>query len=307
MRMQNRIIHKRIHSFWGIQLRLTDTIIIGSLVLYTILNLIYRLRLEEWAKNIISNLVILGGYLACVYFYQHSKKRILRFLIRTASVQVLFLYLFSAVHDYQLLFSYWKDPQVIVLEETIFGIIPNLFLQQYAVPLLTEIMMFAYVLYIPLYPVLAALIFFKFGEDHFEYYLLLLAGINTLCNLGFIVYPVASPYWWEPLKESYQLPMRGYLFTRVGEFIRTHMHQAGGSLPSPHCAIATVMWYFSYQVGRRLFYILTPFIIMIYVSTVFCGYHYTTDAVIGIMAGLLMILVSRPYFQRMQKQNVPKG
>lgn len=307
MDIKNKTLQWNYTSLWGIKLVLTDLIILGSLVICTLFSILFKLKIEEWLGSVFKNLLIMVFYIFSVFLYQRSKKRIIRFLIRTASVQILFLYLFSTVHKFQLLFSFWNDPKVINMEEAIFGIIPNIFLQQYAVPLLTEMLMFAYILYIPLYPILAAVIYFKYGEDHFEYFLFVLCTINTICNIGFIIYPVASPFWWEPLKSSYNIPMKGFFFTRIGEYIRTNVHEAGGSIPSPHCAIATVMWYFTYKYSKKLFYYLSPFIILLYISTVFCGYHYVTDSVVGILSAVIIIFLSHIYFNWLQKIKPLKG
>ena len=166
----------------------------------------------------------------------------------------------------------------------------------YSIPL-TEWMLFVYVLYAVIYPVLGAIIFFKHGEDANEDYLFHLGLINLVCGLGFILYPVAGPMNWPKIRVLLTTPLEGGIFGTVAEWIRANIHQPGGNIPSPHCAVATVMWFMSMKYTRRGFLWLAPIIISLYVSTVYGRFHYVSDTIIGIAAGLLVILVA-PSIQR---------
>jgi membrane-associated phospholipid phosphatase len=151
-------------------------------------------------------------------------------------------------------------------------------------------MMFAYVIYLIIYPGLGALIYFRKGERPLEDYLFTLALTNVVCFLGFMVFPVAGPFYHMP--EAYTVPLKGGFFAAWGEYIRRNIHEIGGTIPSPHCAIATVMWMMAHRYVRPAFYALAPVILSLYVSTFFLRYHYLTDSVVGVLTAILVILVS---------------
>jgi membrane-associated phospholipid phosphatase len=301
------IIKWKSFSVFGVKLLLTDLVILGSLIVYSMLNVIFMGRFDNWFVPVLKNVGVAAIYIILILLYQKSKKRVVRFFLRTAAVQFMFSYLFAAVHQFQLLFFNWNDDRIISLEKSIFGEMPTVFLQQFTPPLLTEILMFAYVIYIPLYPIIAAIIYFKYGEEHFEYYLLVLGVTNVVCNIGFILFPVASPVWWESTRALHPVPMKGYFFTRIGEYIRANLHQAGGSIPSPHCSISTIMWYFSFRYSRKFSFYLIPVVVLIYLSTVFCAYHYLTDSITGIFLAIIMIVFSRYYLNKVKGRNPIKG
>ncbi|MCK7476647.1 MAG: phosphatase PAP2 family protein [Candidatus Moduliflexus flocculans] len=72
--------------------------------------------------------------------------------------------------------------------------------------------------------------------------------------------------------------------------IRANIHTAGGSVPSPHCAVATVMWFMALQVHpARVSPASRPVILSLYVSTVYGRFHYLSDMVIGIAAAGIVI------------------
>jgi membrane-associated phospholipid phosphatase len=118
-----------------------------------------------------------------------------------------------------------------------------------------------------------------------EEYFFTLGLANVLCDLGFIFFPVASPLYW--MADQYSVPLDGWLFAWLGEFIRFHLHYPGGSLPSPHAAAATVMWLMAWKHHRPTCYLITPVILSLYVSTFYGRYHYLTDAAVGIGTALL--------------------
>ncbi|MBN2264364.1 MAG: phosphatase PAP2 family protein, partial [Candidatus Aminicenantes bacterium] len=151
---------------------------------------------------------------------------------------------------------------------------------------------FVYVFYVVIYPVLGGIIFFKRGEEANEDYLFQLGLVNLVCGWGFILFPVASPMYWDKVRPLLTEPLTAKFFGSVAEWIRANIHQPGGSIPSPHCAVATVMWVMARKYTRRGFLWLAPIMLSLYVSTVYGRFHYVSDMLIGIAVGLLVILAA---------------
>jgi len=211
--------------------------------------------------------------------------------VRTGSVQLAFASLYAVSLRMQLIFvRQWQDPSILSLEKSVFGVQPTVWVQKLFSPPLTEWMMFSYTIYLVIYPLLSGVIYFKRGERQLEDYLLTLAIANITCFLGFMVYPVAGPL--DHMPQAYNVPLKGWFFTAWGEYIRTHVHEIGGTIPSPHCAVATVMWAMSHRYVRPAFYVLAPVILSLYASTVYARYHYLTDSLIGIAVGIFAIIIA---------------
>jgi len=295
---------------WGLTWRPTDILLLSSLGFFTVLLGIFHPRVNGWLSTLFINIAIALIYVILMAVNQRIRSRWLWFLVRVAAVQILFAYMFEMVHPMQLIFhGQWNDPAVLSLESTLFGIQPTLWLEQFIHPVLTEWLMFSYVVYIPIYPVLAGIIFFKHRESALEDFLFTLGLTNVVCDFGFILFPVAGPM--VAIGHLYTVPLDGYLFTWIGEFIRNHLHPVGGTIPSPHGAVATVMWLMAFRYHRPSFYILTPIILSLYVSTFYGRYHYVTDIVVGVLVAAIVFWVS-PVLQgrrgrRMQTVTVPGG
>lgn len=74
--------------------------------------------------------------------------------------------------------------------------------------------------------------------------------------------------------------------------MRSNVHYPGGSLPSPHCAIGTVMIVMLYRHNRRAFALLAAPLVTIYAATVYGRYHYSLDVIAGIAAAILSLKAS---------------
>jgi hypothetical protein len=278
-------------TFLKAGLQATDAVVLGSLLLFAILIPVFH----DWVTGAWAMLARTGFwtvvYVGSIYLLPRLKNRILYFLVRAGAVQILFYELFLICQHSQLIWvHHWQDEALLGWEKAIFGVQPTVWLQRFISPPLTEWLMFAYVIYVFGYPALGALIYFKRGERPLEDYLLTLALANLACFLGFMIFPIAGPLY--HMADAYLVPLKGGFFTAWGEYIRTHVHEIGSNLPSPHCAIATVMWLMAYRYVRPAFYLLAPIMISLYVSTFYLRYHYLSDTVLGILTASLVMIVS---------------
>ncbi len=276
----------------GLDFRLTDVIALGGLIALTLLAIAFNARLVRPLTLVGVDLLFIALYLASLAVLPRVRRPWFRFLLRTAVVQLTFLQVYKAANELQLIFFPWQDNRVLAWEQNFLGFQPLVAIQKHYSVALNEWMFFVYVFYVVIYPVLGAIIFFKRGEEANEDYLFQLGLVNFVCGLGFILFPVASPMNWPSLRALLTKPLTAGVFGVIAEWIRANVHQPGGSIPSPHCAVATVMWFMSWKYTRRGAIWLAPVMLGLYASTVYGRFHYLSDMVIGIAAGVFVILVA---------------
>lgn len=231
------------------------------------------------------------AYLCAEWLRRRTTSGVLSSMLRATEILALFSFLFQAIAGYQhLLHDAWMDDRLIAFENSLFGIETTLFFQNLVTPILTEAMMFAYVIYVPLLLIVPLVCYRSGGSRATDEYLLQLVLAYVVCYVGFILFPVASPLFYVP--QLYTVPLEGGFFTWCGEWIRATQHYAGGSLPSPHCAAGTVMLAALYRTNRAWYYVVLPTMLLLYASTVYGRYHYTADAVAGIVTGLAVVKYS---------------
>jgi membrane-associated phospholipid phosphatase len=278
----------RSRRIFGLEIKFVDVLLISAILVFNVSALVFSGRVSGWPGLVLKNTVIAMVYILLIWLTAKARSRVVYFLLRAGAVQLLFVHLFDVARKFQLvLWHHWNDAAILGLEQSIFHFQPTVWLQQFVNPGLTEWMMFAYVVYVPIYPVLGAIIYFRYGREHLEDYLLTLALTNLACDLGFILYPVAGPL--HVIREQFTVPLQGGWFTAIAEYIRHNIHAIGGTIPSPHCAIATVMWVMAWRYQRWLSYVLAPIIVTLYASTVYGRFHYISDTVIGIITAILVL------------------
>ncbi|MBN2346647.1 MAG: phosphatase PAP2 family protein [Candidatus Aminicenantes bacterium] len=269
----------------GLGLQALDALVLAMMLLLAALIVLRAPRIHG-PGSLLGRIAFWGLlYVASLALQRRLKAPSWRALLRLGTVQLVLGQVYLISHPLQLIFaSGWQDEKVLRLEEALFGAQPTVWLQRFVTPVLTEWMMFCYVFYLVLYPALGLLVCQRWGEKALEDYLFVLALANGICILGFIACPVAGPLYY--MADRYTVPLRGWFFASVGEFLHRDVHLVGGNLPSPHCAITTVMWLMAYRYRRRAFWLLAPVMATIYVSTFYGRFHYVSDTLIGIAAGL---------------------
>jgi hypothetical protein len=258
------------------------------MALLLMLALVFASRVPQWeavAGKLALSIVGFG-------LLTHTVTRLSHFewaaLLHAAGVIGLFGFLFQVVDGIQhVIVPGWMDDLLISMEAKLIGTESASYMQRFVHPWLTEGMMFAYVSYVPLLPAVALVCYRSAGASAVYDYLVNLALAYMVCYIGFILFPVASPMYHIP--ELYTVQLEGGVFTWFGEWMRANQHFAGGSLPSPHCAAGTVMMAMLYRYHRRLFFVLLPMILMLYVSTVYGRYHYSWDGIAGILSATMVL------------------
>jgi len=274
-----------------IRLEAADVLVLGAIAVFVMLAVVFHRRVDGWLFLVAKDLAATAVFLAAVVWTGRIRPGWAWFVARTATVSLAYAWLFGTVAKLQLIVhGHWLDGAVLGFEDRLFGVQPTIWLERFIRPWLTEWMMFAYVVYLLLYPLVCVVIYRGHGARALEECLLALGLANVACDLGFILFPVAGPTAF--MGTAYAMPLDGWFFTAVGEFIRTKLHYVGGSLPSPHAAAATVMWAMSWRYNRRLAWVLAPVVLTLYVATFYCRYHYLTDAAAGIATAMAALAVT---------------
>jgi membrane-associated phospholipid phosphatase len=253
-----------------------------SLIIY------FSHKLQDWVTLSFTTLLYLMVYIASCSTIKNIKNDKTNLILHTSIILVLFSYYFQLAGSLQhILFDGWFDETLISLARFLVGYETSLVLEKITNPVLTEWMMFSYVAYIPLLFAVSFICYFSSDLYSSKEYLFNLICTYSVCYLGFIIFPVASPLFHYP--EAYNVKLDGGIFSICGELIRKYGHFPGGSLPSPHCAATTVMAISLYKHNRKIFYWLLPVFVSIYISTVYGRYHYSWDVIAGIIIALIVI------------------
>lgn len=244
------------------------------------------------AMTIAASLFGVGAlFMAGSQFIRRMPEGFLATIIRTAGVVSLFSFLDSTMKNYQmLLFPRWMDQYIVALEHSLFGTDVASVVSQFSNRYLTEGLMYSYVAYCPLLPLVALMCYRSNGLRGAHDYLLNLSATFAVCFLGFMLFPLASPSFFSPSEST--MTLDGGFFTWCANWIHANHHYPGGSLPSPHCAGTTIMLIFLYRYDRKAFYVLMPTLVLVYAATVYGRFHYVWDGIAGVSVAAMVVRIT---------------
>lgn len=280
--------------------RLYDSLIVYFFVFLNILILIYHNNLSAWELHFIKHLVIVLFVAGFVIIMDQQTRPVLVFIRNwypVLSYPFIYRNLLFFLH---MVFPGELDSMILSLEMSVFGVLPNLWLQKIVNPVLTEIMQISYAVYWFTIPISAAILYFKNRPREYEYLIFYVTVTFFVSYLFFIFFPVAGPRF--TLASEISVSYDGLFMTK---YLRGFVASAGfrgGAFPSSHVAVAVVVYIFMYTFERKnaLRYFL-PAVIALSLATVYGQYHYLTDMIAGLVLGILIGFTGIKHFKKSER------
>jgi len=173
------------------------------------------------------------------------------------------------------------DPRLIQIDFSMFGVHPTLWMEQWIVPWLTDILSLAYLSYYFIPVVLIAVLYLKGRMMEFDRAIFVLAFGYYVSFIGYILFPAVGPRY--ALTHLYSVPLEGSFIT---DFVRDTLnaleHNKRDCMPSGHTQIVLIALYLAHRHEKILFYIFLPIICALILSTVYLRYHYVIDLFAGV-------------------------
>lgn len=268
-----------------LRLNLFDKAFIYFLLVLNLVILIFKGNLNNWGFYFGMHFVDIAAILILVPYAQKQEGPVWHFL-RYWYVLIVFPILYWDMGHYlHMIIAGEQDHYILALEKSIFGVLPNLWVQKLVNPVLTEIMQLSYAVYWFTIPGSAAVCYFSKRYRVFEYLILSLSITFFISYLLFVLFPVAGPRF--TLASQITAAYKGLLVT---PFLRSFVASAGlrgGAFPSSHVAVAVTgllfMWRYFPKIGKRYF---LPAVIALSLATVYGQYHYVTDVFAGLLIGI---------------------
>jgi membrane-associated phospholipid phosphatase len=176
-----------------------------------------------------------------------------------------------------------RDAELIAWDQRLFGFQASVALQPIVSPPLTAWMEFSYFFHLLNIPIVACFVYVWRSRARFREMMCGLLVVTFFGLLGYLLVPAIGPLY--TLRDQYTVPLSQPLplFHHQVEFL-DFARIRRDVFPSLHVGISFLVWMYAYRNSRRLFWILSPFILSLWVSTVYLRYHYLVD----ILAGLIL-------------------
>ncbi|MGA2629314.1 MAG: phosphatase PAP2 family protein [Terriglobia bacterium] len=196
-----------------------------------------------------------------------------------------------------LLVAHDRDAALIAWDQRLFGFQASVALQRFVTPLLTAWMEFAYTFHILNIPIVACFVYLRRRRERFREMMAGVLVITFLGLVGYLLVPAVGPMY--TLRDQFTVPLGVPLevVNRQIEFM-DFARIKRDVFPSLHAGISFVVWLYAWRNSRPLFAILAPFVLSLFVSTVYLRYHYLVDVVAGLLLAPFAFLLANWLFRR---------
>ncbi len=173
---------------------------------------------------------------------------------------------------------YW----LIALDDMMFGVQPCVWAEQFITPARTEVMQFLYLNFFWIAPSASLLLLLRRRSSEFRATTL---GVIACFYLGYALYvlfPAAPPRL--VLVYDFTKNLRGYpmgFSTLSAQAFALLPVDSRAAFPSIHTAVSLVVLFYAWRYLRVWFWILLPFVLGLWASTVYLRHHYVVDLIAG--------------------------
>jgi membrane-associated phospholipid phosphatase len=184
-----------------------------------------------------------------------------------------------------------RDQALIALDQRLFGFQASLVLQRIISSRMTAWMAFAYFFHVINIPLVACFIYVRRPRARFREMMSGIMVVTFFGLMGYLLVPAIGPMY--TLRHQYTVPLHQsmWAFNREVDFMDFARIQRD-VFPSLHVAISFVVWLYAYRNSKKLFWILSPLILSLWLSTLYLRYHYLIDVVAGLILAPLSYLLA---------------
>jgi membrane-associated phospholipid phosphatase len=196
-----------------------------------------------------------------------------------------------------MLVTHDRDQALMAIDQRLFGFQASLVLQRIISSRLTAWMTFAYFFHVINIPLVGCFIYLRRPRARFREMMSGLMVVSFFGLLGYLLVPAIGPMY--TLRNQYTVPLSHsiWMFNRNVDFM-DFARIRRDVFPSLHVAISFVVWLYAYRNSKRLFWILSPLILSLWLSTLYLRYHYLIDVVAGLVLAPLSFLLANWMFSR---------
>lgn len=197
-----------------------------------------------------------------------------------------------------------RDPMLIAWDHWLFGVDPSIWLQRIIHPSLTAWMEFAYAFHLYVIPLVACFVYVFRPLKRFREMMTGVIAVTFVGVLGYLAVPAIGPMF--TLHNLYTVPLTQPIsaISLPIDFMDVARIQRD-CFPSLHVGISFVVWLYAWRNSKKLFWILSPFILSLWLSTVYLRFHYGVDCIAGFILAPLCYLAANWLARRWADVAVP--
>ncbi len=186
------------------------------------------------------------------------------------------------------------------LDLLLFGFNPNLALERFSSPLLSDALSFFYLFSFLPYLAFAFIAYYRGELEAFRRFCAGLFTVYALGFLGYTLWPAVGPY--ASMAERFRGPLEGGFLTIAHHAFVLRGTNGIDAFPSLHCALTAYVLFFDRAHSPRRFRLMLAPVALLWVATVYLRYHYVVDVAAGFaVAGVGLWAARQPGLRRFSR------
>jgi membrane-associated phospholipid phosphatase len=206
----------------------------------------------------------------------------LPFLLFLLLYSTFYVRIFSNIHPATL------DHTLLSIDRFLCGETPSVYMQSWYSPALTNFLSLCYFLHL-VFPAMVAALWYRRNERMFRELLLAVLFCGAIGTIGYLFVPGIGPGMAFP--QLYTKTFTGALYHPIIDAI-DQARAPRDVFPSLHVAISALVLWSGFRRGWIAFFILLPFVVGNWVSTVYLRYHYFIDVLAGLVTTALAVALA---------------
>jgi membrane-associated phospholipid phosphatase len=184
-----------------------------------------------------------------------------------------------------------KDPLLALLDLSLFGVHPGVFMERIINPTLTSVLQLSYTSYYFLPIALCLILYFRGDTDAFERSVFGIVLGFFVSYIGYMLVPALGPRFF--IKDAFHADlMRGPLASAINDTLNILEGENRDAFPSGHTEVVLIVLIYAWQYRRWYFWVGLPLVLGLIFSTVYLRYHYAVDVIAGIVLAPLCVLAA---------------
>lgn len=252
--------------------------------------------------------VLLGGLFAFMVFMIYFrtlkyKSGIIKFLLALYPAVFLILIFDSLYMVMPYLIENDYDKALADIDYFLFGFHPTVAIEPMINSVLTEFMYYLYAFYFPMPFFILVYLFLKkkYRELDKSIFFFLLTYYGSY--LMYFAVPALGPRFYEPIVQLQQVPLDGLWFTdTIRSTINFLEHNKYDAFPSLHAAITLTTVMVIGQYRKKWLFLFIPVSAGIFISLVYCRYHYVIDIVAGVAWTMICYWITEKFYKKLPEK-----
>jgi membrane-associated phospholipid phosphatase len=185
---------------------------------------------------------------------------------------------------------------LIAIDQWLFGVQPCVWAQQFINPWLTEIFSFCYMIFFLFAPIVALVLLLQKRRSEFRETIVSVILCFYAGYILYVIFPAAPPRL--TLKSMFYVNFAGTPIYGMESMVMSVLpSESRCAFPSLHSAVTLLTLMFAWKYTKVTFWIILPFCLGLFISTVYLRHHYVIDILAG-WALAIPVFIYIPKFDR---------